>query len=85
MQASTQGKQMTAHVRIKVEGKHRSGVFVVRNQKTGAVTKKATKSSGGAVFIPVEAMDESLEDARLNAIADERANGPFVSVSLDDL
>lgn len=76
---------MTAHVRIKVEGKHRSGVFVLRSQKASAVTKKATKSSGGAVFIPVEAMDESLEDARLNAIADERANGPFVSVSLDDL
>ena len=25
------------------------------------------------------------EDAQLNAIADERAEGPFVSVSLDDL
>ena len=25
------------------------------------------------------------EDIRLNAIADERANGPFIPVSLDDL
>ena len=29
--------------------------------------------------------EEMLEDARLNAIADERAEGPFVKVSLDDL
>lgn len=41
--------------------------------------------SGHAVFVSAQAMDESLEDARLNAIADERANGPFVRVSLDDL
>jgi len=32
-----------------------------------------------------EAMLERLEDAELNAIADERANGPFVKVGLDDL
>lgn len=28
---------------------------------------------------------EMLEDAKLDAIADERADGPFVEVSLDDL
>ncbi|GAA6196697.1 hypothetical protein NBRC116598_21410 [Pseudophaeobacter arcticus] len=28
---------------------------------------------------------EMLEDAYLNAIADERSDGPFVKVSLDDL
>lgn len=32
-----------------------------------------------------ELKEEMLEDARLNAIADERAEGPFVKVSLDDL
>ncbi len=32
-----------------------------------------------------EAMLERLEDAELNAIADARADGPFVPVSLSDL
>lgn len=32
-----------------------------------------------------EAMLDRLEDAELNAIADDRAGGPFVRVSLDDL
>ncbi len=32
-----------------------------------------------------EAMLDLLEDAELNAIADARKDGPFVSVSLDDL
>ncbi len=32
-----------------------------------------------------EAMVERLEDAELNALADERSEGPFVSVSLDEL
>lgn len=32
-----------------------------------------------------ELIQESIEDAQLNAIADERADGPFVKVSLDDL
>ena len=32
-----------------------------------------------------EAMIERLEDAELNALADARAGGPFVRVSLDDL
>lgn len=30
-------------------------------------------------------LDERFEDAQLNAIADERAEGPFVKVSLDEL
>lgn len=29
--------------------------------------------------------EDAIEDAQLNAIADERADGPFISVSLDDL
>lgn len=65
---------MTAQAKIKTDGKGRySGAFVGR------------RVSGHAVFVPAKAMDESLEDARLNAIADERASGPFVQVSLDDL
>lgn len=65
---------MSAQAKIKSDGKGRySGAFVSR------------RASGHAVFVRAEAMDESLEDARLNAIADERAKGPFVQVSLDDL
>lgn len=37
------------------------------------------------VVVTAEALDESFEDAQLGAIADERANGPFVKVTLDDL
>ena len=37
------------------------------------------------MFVRTEVIDESLEDARLNAIADERASGPFIRISLDDL
>lgn len=36
-------------------------------------------------FVRKDDLAEALEDARLNAIADERAGGPFVRVSLDDL
>jgi len=35
--------------------------------------------------VPLWAMNEALEDERLNAIADERSGGPFVQVSLNDL
>lgn len=31
------------------------------------------------------ALEDAFEDVQLNAIADERAEGPFVSVSLDEL
>ncbi|WP_122111978.1 hypothetical protein [Paracoccus alkanivorans] len=51
----------------------------VRSRRIGGV-KRATYAN-----LTIEAIDESLEDARLNAIADERADGPFVRVSLDDL
>lgn len=33
----------------------------------------------------VQERREAIEDMRLNALADERAKGPFVRVSLDDL
>ena len=33
----------------------------------------------------IETLETQLEDLKLNAIADERAEGPFVKVSLDDL
>ncbi|GAB1379912.1 hypothetical protein [Pararhodobacter aggregans] len=38
-----------------------------------------------AVVVREEDLAEVLEDERLNAIADERADGPFIRVSLDDL
>lgn len=47
-------------------------------KKRGQVLKHTTR-------VPIWAMNEALEDARLNAIADERSGGPFVQVSLDDL
>lgn len=65
---------MTAHAKISKAGK--TGV-------SGAFVKRP--AYGRTVFVPAKAMDESLEDARLNAIADERSSGPFVRVSLDDL
>ncbi len=37
------------------------------------------------VLVRVEEINDRIEDAKLNAIADERAGGPFVRVSLDDL
>lgn len=65
---------MTAHAKITKVGKDGiSGAFVKRPK------------TDRAVFISAGAMSDSLEDARLNAIADERAEGPFVRVSLDDL
>lgn len=36
-------------------------------------------------LVSKEALDEAIDDARLNAIADERAGGPFVKVNLSDL
>lgn len=37
------------------------------------------------VLVRFEEINDRIEDAKLNAIADERAGGPFVRVSLDDL
>ena len=37
------------------------------------------------VLVRFEDINDRIEDAKLNAIADERAGGPFVRVSLDDL
>jgi hypothetical protein len=37
------------------------------------------------VSVSREALQVAIEDAQLNAIADERADGPFVRVSLDEL
>lgn len=46
---------------------------------------KITGVGARIVTVRVEDLDDAVEDARLNAIADERAGGPFVRVSLDDL
>lgn len=42
-------------------------------------------AAGHAVVVREEDLAEVLEDERLNAIADERTDGPFIRVSLDDL
>lgn len=47
--------------------------------------KKHARMLEHSMVVPAWAMNEALEDARLNAIADERSGGPFVQVSLDDL
>lgn len=39
----------------------------------------------GGKMVSRKLMDERIEDAQLNAIADERSGGPFVRVTLDDL
>lgn len=72
-----QGMTMTAHARSMV-AVHRRGALVGRGVLTHSGGKRV-------LHVRTEAIDESLEDARLNAIADERANGPFIRVSLDDL
>lgn len=64
-------------------------------------TEEARKVARGAAFVvtkqhsmkPIykrvvvrcEDIEDAIEDAELNAIANERAKGPFVRVSLDDL
>ena len=47
-------------------------------KKRGQLMKYTTR-------VPAWAMSEALEDERLNAIADERSDGPVVQVSLNDL
>lgn len=50
------------------------------------VTKHhAMKPSYKRVVVRCEDIEDAIEDAELNAIANERAKGPFVRVSLDDL
>lgn len=60
-----------------------------KSGSSGALTKHPVKKRGllvkEAMIAPAWAISESLEDARLNAIADERSGGPFVQVSLNDL
>ena len=56
-------------------------------------TDKNPRASGGLagrsrakrLVSLAEELNEAVEDELLNAIADERAAGPFVKVSLDDL
>lgn len=52
--------------------------------KTGIARRRVLSGADGA-FVTRHELDERVEDAALNAIADERAAGPFVPVSLDDL
>lgn len=57
--------------------------------KTPATPNRRRATPAGRIavgkFVRRDEMADALEDARLNAIADERAAGPFVRVSLDDL
>ncbi len=53
---------------------------------TPATTKRVTRRTVANVLrARQDALQEQMEDAQLNAIADERADGPFVPVSLDEL
>ncbi|MDQ7775529.1 MAG: hypothetical protein Q4615_06270 [Paracoccus aminovorans] len=69
---------MTINVRINQPARGRRGYHVER-------VASGRRALAGTTFLSEKSLDESLEDARLNAIADERAAGPFVRVSLDDL
>jgi hypothetical protein len=61
--------------------------MVAVHRRVAPTGRGARTHDGGkrVIHVRAEAINESLEDARLNAIADERAGGPFVRVSLDDL
>ncbi|WP_353428911.1 hypothetical protein [Paracoccus denitrificans] len=64
--------------------------MTIHARMTGPAQRRAhisdrSGSERHGVFVRKEDLAEALEDARLNAIADERAAGPFVRVSLDDL
>ena len=54
-----------------------------RGAKAGVPFALAQKRK--TVLVSREALIVAMEDAQLNAIADERADGPFVRVSLDEL
>ena len=54
-----------------------------RRVKAGGASALTQKRK--TVMVSQEALQVVMEDARLNAIADERADGPFVRVSLDQL
>lgn len=56
----------------------------VRRGKLG-LYRRRTVVGGSVKVVSIEALDDSFEDVQLNAIADERADGPFVRVSLSDL
>jgi hypothetical protein len=54
-----------------------------RGAKAAVASALAQKRK--TVSVSREALQVAIEDAQLNAIADERADGPFVRVSLDEL
>ena len=58
-------------------------ITTVTNRREGS--RFHVRRLGAKVSVSKLALQEAIEDAQLNAIADERANGPFVRVSLDDL
>ncbi|WP_176556217.1 hypothetical protein [Rubellimicrobium rubrum] len=53
----------------------------VRRERGGSHARRTMSK----VTVSKLQLQEAIEDAQLNAIADERAAGPFVRVSLDDL
>ena len=62
---------------------HRQRESVLRTSRRGKFLIENV--SAGYVTVTRAALADAIEDAELNAIADERADGPFVRVSLDDL
>lgn len=63
----------------------RGGVFVAKGIIVSKDIQKRRAERAGFAPVRGAAVDEAVENAYLNAIADERQNGPFVAVSLDDL
>ncbi len=49
------------------------------------LTVASKRHRGKVALIEVDRLNNDYEDVQLNAIADERADGPFVQVTLDDL
>ena len=74
-----QQRLMNAIRKLKSSTSARSSV------RGGVAYKAALRASAVKRAALQDELNEEIEDARLNAIADERANGPFIKVSLDDL
>lgn len=59
--------------------------FTLRKRSAKAVSASAGSALTQSSKRSRASLLDTIEDAELNAIADERSDGPFIEVSLDDL
>lgn len=63
-------------------------VMVAQTSRVGMASGRRhilAKQFSKCAVVTFQELEDTIEDAELNAIANERAKGPFVRVSLDDL